>query len=330
MLNEKPSTIKNMGEDVMGAARHRNDTYDVERERVKQEKKARDNWKKQRKAQLEAEGFTESAHITFEIDSLIHDFECLMGCSDLKTMANVINKIIENKGMERDRLLVLVKAFRKTEKRIRKIKYLAQFYPDELKPKSKDMFHEVSGVSEQWGSAKGAVGLPFNVRAVQFGNSVPDGERAFCVNELGMALGQLATLGGKVPTVLQGLAYAFGARGRKGSLAHFERGSNVLNVNRGVFGCLVHEVGHAIHNGLDCPRSVSAKYFEKVKENKNRNYYMKPGEIWARAFEAYVNHKLEYKLSRWAFIDMGMLPEVDSELIQWVEGVLYASETKCA
>ena len=92
------------------------------------------------------------------------------------------------------------------------------------------------------------------MRAVQFGNTVPDRERARhlklaseafadLADVLGLADGDIS-LGGR-------LAIAFGARGHRTALAHYEPVERVINLTRkrGV-GSLAHEWAHFFDNML--------------------------------------------------------------------------------
>lgn len=348
MKNEKPSKIANIGEDVSGAARHRNDTYDVEKERAKAEKKAADVWLKARKAELasaienagEDVETLKKAIVDFERSRFLHDFPAVVSASteSLPTLRNKIVELCNAKTISYDAYRTIAKAFNRLSKKIGKINHVGYYgcpSIDDLKnwvsgggnKKQKAQFSELCGKKGDWGALGEVVAvaeeqaLP-KVRAIQWGNSVPDSERSAISKELARAIDSLNSLGGRIPGVLAGTAFAFAARGRKGKLAHFEPGLRVLNINRGVVGCLVHEIGHAVDRGEGVPAGVLAAYRQKVRANEflaiQARYYLKPEEIFARAFERYVFNRLP-ELRPFAILDIGTWPEETPELVSWVE-----------
>ncbi|MBD8973075.1 MAG: DUF3991 domain-containing protein [Clostridiales bacterium] len=170
----------------------------------------------------------------------------------------------------------------------------------------------------------------FGFRAGEFGNWENESDRQTNLNMSYDALKDLAkalnmsdqdvSLGGK-------LAIAYGARGVSGALAHFEPGTNVINLTkmRGA-GSLAHEWGHALDyyiaqttgkgevfatdawNGMSYMHDVMQTI--KYKDGKRTEYYnnavrlderySKAGqgywqsdvELFARAFASYIHDKL--------------------------------------
>ena len=170
----------------------------------------------------------------------------------------------------------------------------------------------------------------FGFRAGEFGNWENESDRQTNLNmsydslkDLAKALNmsdQDVSLGGK-------LAIAYGARGVSGALAHFEPGTNVINLTkmRGA-GSLAHEWGHALDyyiaqttgkgevfatdawNGMSYMHDVMQTI--KYKDGKRTEYYnnavrlderySKAGqgywqsdvELFARAFASYIHDKL--------------------------------------
>ena len=92
------------------------------------------------------------------------------------------------------------------------------------------------------------------MRGLQWGNSVTDDERAHHLKEAALAFNDLAEVTGLPPAMASfngRLGLAFGARGRKGALAHYEPDQRVINLTRkGGVGTLAHEWGHFFDNIL--------------------------------------------------------------------------------
>jgi hypothetical protein len=167
-------------------------------------------------------------------------------------------------------------------------------------------------------------------RAIQFGNSVSDNERAYILNEMVEFLAQWKAA---FPSIdLFPVGWSFGARGRAGSVAHFEPTANIISMNRDRIGSLVHELGHYIdykNNQVSrrIPYHVIAAYRVKLEANlpglspKQRSYYLSREEVFARAFEAYCQDR--FKFCKFAADGAGNdWPELCPELIAIIESVL--------
>lgn len=169
----------------------------------------------------------------------------------------------------------------------------------------------------------------YNFRGGEFGNWESDNDRQANLNmsydalrDLAKALGILEediSLGGR-------LAIAYGARGSAGAVAHFEAGSNVINLTkmRGA-GSLAHEWGHALDyyiatkNGnaigfatehptgklrdvmsvIKYNNGVKTQYYENALEldkvytkSGHQSYWASDVEMFARAFASYINDRL--------------------------------------
>src|SRR5690606_10740747 len=92
----------------------------------------------------------------------------------------------------------------------------------------------------------------FGFRGVQFGHSIPDGERQTILNTAHDALLDLCDVLDMPPRAisLDGfLAAAFGARGRGRFPAHYEPTRRIFNIGRlNGAGNLAHEWAHALDN----------------------------------------------------------------------------------
>lgn len=104
------------------------------------------------------------------------------------------------------------------------------------------------------------------MRGLQFGNSVTDDERAHHLRKTAEAMVDLADVTGLPDRAMSldgKLGLAFGARGKGRAAAHYEPGTQVINITRknGV-GTLAHEWGHALDDyiGQRSPRSTEGGY----------------------------------------------------------------------
>lgn len=126
---------------------------------------------------------------------------------------------------------------------------------------------------------------------LQFGKSVTDNERAYCVEVTASTLYLLEQL--KFNLDFRGYTFAFGARGKAGAAAHYEPSTRVIQINRHRNGALIHEIGHAIdfkYNLLwKLPDSVFKNYRTKIESSNfpenHKRYLLNPREVTARAIE---------------------------------------------
>lgn len=155
------------------------------------------------------------------------------------------------------------------------------------------------------------------LKALQWGNSVPDNEREEHLRSLSFALYDLTRILEIEPKKISGsglLSIAIGARGRSGALAHYEPNLNVINLTRkNGFGSLAHELGHFYDRKLgkmrgylseswDCDNESMRslwKYFGELKDRirdekqfrefsqKKRQYWLSTHEVFARCFEVF-------------------------------------------
>lgn len=157
-------------------------------------------------------------------------------------------------------------------------------------------------------------------KGVQNGNTVSDAERHEHYSQANMALSDLMdvlriedpkkmTFGGELSLAIGSL------RGAKNSLAFYRPAINTISLSRKKgLGALAHEWGHALEhhfnqkNKTERFRDIDDNFVDQinsfVKKMKNseeykkspsshRNYLSKSEEVFARVFEAMVNHKLE-------------------------------------
>ena len=172
----------------------------------------------------------------------------------------------------------------------------------------------------------------FGLRSIQFGESIPQAERQAWLNQVFDALADLSDVLDlpREWIGLGGLAIAIGARGISSATAHYEPSLRVVNVTRmRGSGSIAHEWFHALDHRLgrhdklkslieacfanpDCFRDEAtpfAKAFVAVGEflrrselrkqaqrieqlPRARQYWTKPEELAARAFESWVEDRL--------------------------------------
>jgi hypothetical protein len=154
----------------------------------------------------------------------------------------------------------------------------------------------------------------FGFAGIEFGNWMQQRERKTVVETLDAGLVMLAQVLGvdeqHVGKIGGGLTLSLGARGRSRAAAHFEPGTNAINLarNKGSFS-LVHEYGHA----LDKAASMGGMWWSAGSEwqvatkampifrawcrqrndksrvgGRPRGYWTRPEEMFARSFEGYV------------------------------------------
>ena len=97
-----------------------------------------------------------------------------------------------------------------------------------------------------------AIMAKYNIKGFEFGNWVTQEERAEYVSSLTPTLEHLfSVLGSRNIGINRNVGVAFGARGSRGALAHYEPVLNMINLTRykGA-GSLAHEYGHALDYNL--------------------------------------------------------------------------------
>lgn len=169
----------------------------------------------------------------------------------------------------------------------------------------------------------------YNLKGFEFGNWLNNDERYDRVLACEDSLAELAKIMGTKNLGMNCLVgIAFGARGSKGALAHYEPGFNMINITKEKGdGCLAHEYGHALdynigryydqhkeYNYLSGGRSVSTFLKDNIggtiRNNMNvvvdvaanmlkdrlaeyPDYWKRRNEIFARLFEQYCAYKLK-------------------------------------
>lgn len=309
--NERPSSVANIGEDIQGAARHNFNTYENA-----EEKKARLKRNKEGKAKvasLKEKMFQELTLQSFE-DYVQESF--LFRNSMTTPFDSVIEAIKKEKAALRalpynerppkrvEEFNKLVRSYNRTTKTLRYARhsdYYLQREIEKLRPKRKTKTVRQYGKKFGWSGLEGSSdgeSLRTQVRGVQFGNSVPDSEREALLANLESELVKFSAL---LPSFdLSTIAFAFGARGKAGSCAHYEPTTETIQTNRNTIGAMIHELGHAVdyslgkisnrlsQRGLDEYRQ---KIFEMKLQPSEARYYCSKVEIFARAFEAYIYEK---------------------------------------
>jgi len=132
-----------------------------------------------------------------------------------------------------------------------------------------------------------------------------------------------------------GYTFGFGARGKAGSVAHFEPSTKVIQINRHRNGALIHEIGHAIdfkHSiYYKLPHSIFDNYRTKIRAMENipaehKKYLLDPREVTARAIERVMS---EYFTERGFACDLNSSdwPDLtDSEILAVKQLIFKASE----
>lgn len=345
--NEKPTSVQNIGQDIKGAARHHRDTYETPEDLRKKSfvKKSKASVKAlkseyQAKLKLALAESTESAMTTLKEYEFRKTFlecdllESLIDSTDaLKKHDIHAFKSLVLGETDRDKREILRKKFNRLVNTHRKIRYIR---PIELskyfEPKTKDAFREVNGHEVTWKTESKTFDVEFlknRTCGVQFGNSISETERVYCAENL---IRSIQIFEKYFSIDFSQLGFSYGARGKAGSIAHYQDSNKVLAFNRGWDGALVHELGHAIDYSLgrvssSIPWSIRSKYRDKIEKHEylrtKTKYYMKPTEIFARMFEAYVNKYCLEKTSFMIFLENdASLPDLDAETETWFRQAL--------
>ena len=311
--NARPASITNLGADVHGAARHHRDTYEnpeavKQKAQVKAAKKSLESLKAETIASLTPENFAQAINL-FEVKRLIIENPLLIPWEfdwTLTTYKSVLtdcrNRLQGDlrKTAKAKEFNLMVTRYNRTRKQVSRNEYYLK-YEEALKyfePKAKKGFYESNGKTTAWrfetdkpANAETLAFLAHNLKALQFGNSVPDVERIYCAENLAECLRLLDTV---FDYEWEKLAVSFGARGSAKGVAHYEPVCHMVAINRHNEGSLGHEIGHAFDYSLGkisdkMPFEIRKKYRAKLQAHPllrlNLDYYMKNTEIFARLFE---------------------------------------------
>lgn len=328
--NEKPSSINNIGEDINGSRRHNFNTYTdeqkEERDKIKSNKKMKDTLKELARQNLANSELTQE-QCFFIISKYEFDSICLklnVTCSDDN---NLKQWVLNNRTRDN------VKSFNKYTRLKRKLSYTRlnelHAYFD---TKKKETYNHVTGVDRAWKTSESLNGnaidfLKAQVKAVQFGNTLSENERIFCLNELQKGIEQLKIL---LPTIdFTKIGFSFGARGKAGTVAHYEDSNKVIAINRNRCGSIIHEIGHAIDSQKGelwkhLPAALVDAYRTKVYSDpilkNNAKYLLNKKEIFARAFESFMSLKVHnlYLLDG----DRSDWPELTESDVLWMSELL--------
>jgi hypothetical protein len=343
--NAKPSSLSNIGADIAGAKRMHFDTYETDAEReVKERRKNVDKCLKVIKEEFKAEILKDAPSST-ELESLINQqFFTQYGFDNNSADKNAViehRRSVAGTRDERSEFNKMVRAYNNLRRDLRDLghHYRIQYYIAKMKRKyaPKQSFTESSGVFHQWKDFEPSQvditqvidGLKLYSRAVQFGNSVTDKERGHILVKLSEFIQTWKENEMLNRIDLSPIGWSFGARGKAGSVAYFQSGTNVISVNRNNIGSLVHEVGHyldystgKVSNGITYETvSKYAESLPKDMDRKSTRYYCKREEIFARAFEAYC-FKYYMGFDKFAQCGKAYLPELNDNLIAVIEKAL--------
>jgi hypothetical protein len=351
MINEKPSKLANLGAEVFGAKRHFFDTYDnpekrAEKEREKKKVDARKGHKETAISSLSPENYI-PVLCQYEMALALEKIEGYEGNRDgsqdaVKELKTYVQSLritgpVWVKG-QNDRFNAAADAFNRYSRAISKIRWNVRSFEDAQKylaPKKKESFKEFNGVEKPWNLGENEKFNPESVsllsevtRAVQFGNSLTLAEREYCLHNL---LSSITLLNTKYTFNFKDLAFSFGARGKPGSIAHYQNSLKVLAFNRGWSGAFIHELGHAVDYSLNLPSNnlpwtIRSAYRVKLKAaavGPWMKYYMEPVEIFARLFEVYLREEMPEMTDFMQFThNEGVMPDLTDESRNWMKETL--------
>lgn len=303
--NERESKFMNLGDDVEGAHRHR---YSEE----KIAKRVADKARKAKLASLHLGFFSsltndpivnKEIHRKYCLDVLVFEWS-LIGLNYTENGENQSLVDFTRAHMrQNDKARKLYNKFTNQvwkSRRCRTKEEFQQFYaPKTLNRKPAAIGEQVGfvGVWKNKSDLSSYVeqGLEYfkaNGINLQYGKSVSDDERAFCIAETFRTVGMLKYL--NFDHDFNGYTFAFGARGKAGAVAHFEPSTKVIQINRHRSGALIHEIGHAIDFKKNIcwklPYSILSNYHAKIEAMPNlphehKKYLLNPREMVARAIE---------------------------------------------
>ena len=306
-FNEKPSAHSNIGVDVKGSRRHNFDTYEtLEEAKEKVVKKATVISVKKLTEEYKIKLIQAILESNEAAQDVLKDYELKKGLLasglfsdqviiDVKALRSLVLEVSDFYKKE-----VARKVYNRIAGKINKIKYLSDIKLNNyFEPKTKNSFTEYNGIKKEWSlsddfEVSSIDHLKEAVRAIQFGNSIPASEREYCFKNLSESLKVIEK---HLSFDFKTIAFAFGARGLAGSIAHYQDTERVIAINRSWDGALIHEIGHAIDYSLGrasslLPFSIRDNYRLKLRKNavQNQKYYLKPVEIFARLFEVYFRY----------------------------------------
>ena len=342
--NARPSLVPNLGEDVPRAARHRNDTFETPEElRAKALKKKSNDGTK-----LAKELFKKEIKATNDFHSVIGKYETRVFLAKfgetiapfspkpLESLSEIKFSILGHSELRRNS--ELVRAFNRAINRVHRAKYRVRSLEDAenyLTPKKKDSFQEKIGHVSPWKSSEKvlcptfAVAMTEKVKAVQFGNSVPENERVYVLKNLYVSLCAVNLI---LDYDFKSLSFSYGARGNGKSVAFYQDSLKVLSFNRHVDGALLHELGHAVDYSMGLvswklPSELIDVYRMKLRSKNIKGraftYYANRKEIFARLFEQFIALKLGMKLDDKNFMFSNeapeIMPDLNEDAIAWLE-----------
>ena len=340
--NAKPSNIGNLGLDVAGAKRHNFDTYESTEERAAKKKKA--SASKALKEELKEAVLAEYPNAETVAELLDKRFESEYGFSVMALDRDIIiadrRAIVMSTGQGRTEFNSMIKALQNTYRDIKICQSDYRFPRLIAKLKKryspKESFTDQTGKVFNWKEFKQVNDIDSNItylknnsKAVQFGNSVSDKERAYILQELANFIQFWESHPYTKIINLKPISWSFGARGKAGSVAYYVNAKKLISVNRNNIGSLVHELGHYIDaiNG-HISNKISWKTLQEYEKTfpedmswKQKRYYCLRVEIFARAFEAYCLQKA-VGFSDFAQCGKAYLPDLNDELIGLIEECL--------
>jgi hypothetical protein len=344
--NERQSKFMNLGDDVEGAHRHR----------YSEEKIAKRKADKARKEKLAAlknaflASLTDDAdlnktnHRRYQVNILVAEWSFL-------------GFIYASSFSDNDALIAFTRLHKRANDQVRKLynKYcnnmwkarhcttqedFTELYQPKTLNRKAPKIGEMVGYVGQWQMPQGwnstaEIDLQyFKEKSInlQFGKSVTDSEREFCITTTLSTLLTLESLNSNLD--FRGYTFGFGARGMARSVAHFEPSTKVIQINRHRNGALIHEIGHAIDykNRLmqNFPDSVFINYRAKIESMANiprehKKYLLDPREVTARAIERVMS---EYFTERGFSLDHNSYdwPDLTSEEILVIKGLIFKNE----
>lgn len=344
MINEKPSKLSNLGQEVIGAKRHHFDTYDnpekrAEKERAKKQKDNRKNLKQDAIRALDDTNFKEIL-LGYEMSLTLEKIPSYEGKRDgsKESLNDLMVHVKSLRGSDKN-FNTYADAFNRLSRKLSKIRYYIRSLDDAKKylgPKTKESFKEFNGTEKPWAldgdfDQSCVETLKVTCRAIQFGNSLTLKEREYCLKNLHDSI---ELLNKHFNFNFKDLAFSFGARGKAGSIAHYQDSQKVLAFNRGWIGAFIHELGHAVDYSLgkisytSMPWDIRKNYREKLDKIPNtsrgeRSYYLCEKEIFARLFEVYLRDLIpEMNDFMQVTFSSDVMPDLDEASKQWIENAL--------